>query len=531
MKKFFIFIAFICCNCKSSQDTIINPLPIEDISKDRIEVDLSKEYQTIHSFGASDCWYVKYIGQWQDVDKKNKIADLLFSQDTLQNGQPKGIGLSLWRFNIGAGSYEQGNNSNIYRDWNREECFLNANGEYDWNKQAGARWFLNAAKSRGVLYTLGFSNSPPVYMTKSGRAFQNSGKEFNLKPDKIVDFSKFLITVSKHFKFDYLSPFNEPQNGWLPGSDGKLTQEGSPALNKDIYIVTKELDNQSQLNGYTGKIVIGEAGLINFLYERNESNQGDQIKTFFDQTSTMSLNGHSSVDKTISYHSYWSTCDNSVLVNTRKRLFETAKSIKGLQLWQTEFGVLGDVCGTLNARPRNIGIDYGLYIAKVIHHDLCIANVTSWQSWLAVSPNNYSDALVYINGPDNNYQEIDNAKKDGIIVESKQLWATGNFSRFIRPNMKRVQINMILDNTNYDSQSVMLSAYKDEVAKTIVIVGVNMSDVPVNLPLSGIKIKNSSLKTYITNDKWNLNNTITNSSKVLIRPKSITTWVGSYISQ
>src|SRR3954465_15252558 len=77
-------------------------------SKTTIVVNLNNVKQTIHSFGASDCWTAKYIGKWTDVQKKNQIADLLFSTDTLQDGSPRGIGLSLWRFNIGGGSYEQG---------------------------------------------------------------------------------------------------------------------------------------------------------------------------------------------------------------------------------------------------------------------------------------------------------------------------------------------------------------------------------------------------------------------------------------
>src|SRR5690606_34486845 len=126
-----------------------------------VQVHLQEEQQTMHSFGASDCWTGKFIGQWADEQKKNHIADLLFSMDTLANGNPKGIGLSLWRFNIGSGSFEQGANSNIADEWRREECFLNADGTYDWNKQAGQQWFLQAAKQRGVKYTLGFSLTPP----------------------------------------------------------------------------------------------------------------------------------------------------------------------------------------------------------------------------------------------------------------------------------------------------------------------------------------------------------------------------------
>src|SRR5947208_3635084 len=68
-----------------------------------IRIDLGKTYQTIENFGASDAWSCQFTGNWPDHDR-NAMADWLFSMDTLANGNPKGIGLSLWRFNIGAGS-------------------------------------------------------------------------------------------------------------------------------------------------------------------------------------------------------------------------------------------------------------------------------------------------------------------------------------------------------------------------------------------------------------------------------------------
>lgn len=59
------------------------------------EVDLEHRYQTIDHFGASDCWTTRIPGKWSK-EKRERVADLLFSRE-------KGIGLSLWRFNLGAG--------------------------------------------------------------------------------------------------------------------------------------------------------------------------------------------------------------------------------------------------------------------------------------------------------------------------------------------------------------------------------------------------------------------------------------------
>jgi hypothetical protein len=130
-----------------------------------VSISLSQENQIIHSFGASDCWGIKFVGKNWPVQKREQIADLLFSKEMDVNGNPKGIGLSMWRINVGAGSYEQGTASKITSDWRREECFLDAAGNYDWSKQAGSRWFAQAAKARGVENMLLFSIAPPVQMS------------------------------------------------------------------------------------------------------------------------------------------------------------------------------------------------------------------------------------------------------------------------------------------------------------------------------------------------------------------------------
>lgn len=108
-------------------------------------IDPAKTYQTMHSFGASDAWRTQHVGlNWPD-EKKNRIADWLFSMEEDEDGNPRGIGLSMWRFNIGSGSYEQGDASGITNTWSRVECFLAPDGSYDFSKQAGQQWFLEAA--------------------------------------------------------------------------------------------------------------------------------------------------------------------------------------------------------------------------------------------------------------------------------------------------------------------------------------------------------------------------------------------------
>ncbi len=79
--------------------------------------------QHIQHFGASDAWSMQFLGLWPEKQQQ-KIADWLFSIENDAQGKPKGIGLSIWRFNLGAGSEEQGDSSQIQRG-TRTQCFLN----------------------------------------------------------------------------------------------------------------------------------------------------------------------------------------------------------------------------------------------------------------------------------------------------------------------------------------------------------------------------------------------------------------------
>ena len=47
------------------------------------------EYQTIDGFGASDAWRAQFVGKNWPAAKRNKIADLLFSQEDDEEGNPK----------------------------------------------------------------------------------------------------------------------------------------------------------------------------------------------------------------------------------------------------------------------------------------------------------------------------------------------------------------------------------------------------------------------------------------------------------
>ena len=102
-----------------------------------LKIDTQKRYQKMEYFTASDAWSTQYIGDYWEDKFKEKIARLLFSQQIDEFGNPEGIGLSLWRVNLGGGTLE-GDESQIDLPYRAARSFLAPNStSYDWNRCKG----------------------------------------------------------------------------------------------------------------------------------------------------------------------------------------------------------------------------------------------------------------------------------------------------------------------------------------------------------------------------------------------------------
>jgi O-glycosyl hydrolase len=505
-------------------------------------INLNNEKQTIHSFGASDCWGLKFVGKNWPLAKRNEIADLLFSKDFDANGNPKGIGLSLWRINVGGGSFEQGANSRINSEWRREECFQNANGTYDWTKQAGNRWFAQAAKTRGVENLLLFSVSPPVHMTRTGFAIGVANQQsnlLNLQSDKYDDFGDFLSEVAKNYTqsgvpINFISPLNEPQYNWEAPVGGNASQEGTAATNAECFQVITQLNNSIVAKGLTTKVAFGEAGSHNYVHGTNGGSggggKGNQMDYFWNPNSAGFLGNFPSVEKVMSAHSYFAQPTITDLISNRNAMANRYQAVNsGVRFWQTEYCILNNEDGT-QGPTRDLGINSALYIARVIHTDLAIGNAASWQWWLAVSPSDYKDGLVYIADPSGTMGELAATKNDGIILKSKMLWAMGNYSRFIRPGMIRVDVSLQnFTDPATAANGLMISSYKKPTTNELVTVVVNMGSTDRKIKLGGITFASPTLKTYTTSANDEMKFTNSNASNSLtIAARSIVTFTGIY---
>lgn len=74
--------------------------------------------------------------------------------------------------------------------------FWGPSGKWDWDADAGQVWVLLAARARGARVFEAFSNSPPFWMTVSGRASGNTLPFLgNLRPEREAQFVEYLVAV------------------------------------------------------------------------------------------------------------------------------------------------------------------------------------------------------------------------------------------------------------------------------------------------------------------------------------------------
>ncbi len=503
--KFALMVAGLLCLRSLSQ------VRQENVKVERDTIDLSVEFQTIEHFGASDCWTIEPIGKFWSEESKQQLADLLFSLD-------KGIGLSCWRFNIGAGHDET-----IRIPYRSVESFAVAEGTYDWNRCEGQRWFLKAAKARGVPYFLAFVNSPPRFLTKNGHSYcdPNVGTT-NLREGAEEAFAKYIANIVEHFHnnpneaervtFNFVSPVNEPQWDWNWWHEGSAGQEGNRASNDDIKRIVKALYAELKRRNLPTEIVIPESGDLPHMWSGREKYggfYGRYIREFCGDPEIAPL-----LNFRLSYHSYWSDAPHNA-VPLRKRLREELALFPGWRLWQTEYCIM--------EHKRDLTMNAALRVARIIQLDLTIVGVTAWHWWLAVSIWDYKDGLLFTD-----WQKP--GDKENIVVP-KLFWAFGNFSRFVRPGMRRIFLSR--DNeSNFDG--LLGSAFRDPKNGKVVLVYVNMSREPACLFLEWKGSKNArkvnALIPFVTSDAQEDNlrrcELVPASGPIEIPPRSVVTLVG-----
>lgn len=516
--------------------SIVVSLGAKAQTSSEIDINPSTTYQSIRSFGASDCWTADYVGRYFSDSEKEKAARWLFSSETDAKGNPLGIALSQWRVNLGAGSSTQGDNSNISDKTRRTDCFLSASGKtYDWTHAEGQQWFMKEAKSYGVPQFLLFSNAPLIYYTTNGLANNKDNKSSGsiLKIGCYDDFADYLAECTSHFtalgyNIAYLDPVNEPAFDWADG------QEGTPWANVEIARFVKQLDKSITAKNLSTQILIPEASAWDRLYQQCSDYNGrasNQIEAFWNKANTNTYIGDlQHLAPIAAAHSYWTYGTDADLVNVRTKVAE-ATSTYGLEAAQTEWSLLGDAPASSTGFPSSYDLagymDLALYMAKMIYADLVYANVSSWSYWTAMAQEQWSQKnrfyLLRLNATgDTGKESYGDIQKGGTVTDSKNLWVLGNYSRFVRPGYTRVAMTIPDTKLTGLMGTAFLSPKKD----TVVAVFVNYGSVRSNISFNIDGYKVLSTDTYTTDATHNLSHaTLAQGDKLSLAKKTVTTVV------
>lgn len=454
-------------------------------------IDDTAAYQTMNGFGASACWWSQYVGDWENRDE---ILSYLYDSE-------KGIGLNIYRYNLGAGSL---NDERILTQSRRTQCFINSDGEYDFTADAAAQKCLAAARKLAGdnMRVELFCNSAPVSLTKNGKAYGapitdwNAPLRTNLDEDNYKAFADYCYNCSDYFlgegyRVVGLSPINEPQYDWrasFGSGDYTARQEGCHYSDYEATELFKVM-----VNRFSGTDVDAKGCKIKMFESGESQGEGSIAQGYIDNvlSSEKDYKKNNKVLReyfdTICTHSYWSSAQ------TKQEMADyLARNYSTYDVACTEYcQMTGDentgVYELIQAEQngtKGLGIEYGVAMANVIMDDLTILNAKEWSWWTACSDGVYTDGLIYLNQDNHSQLEL-----------SKRLWCLGNYSRFIREGAVRVACSSGLD-------SVRACAFVNEDNSTV-IVYVNNTDKDESTALT----VDNSYAVYTTSDKSNLENT------------------------
>lgn len=500
-----------------------------------VKLNPSEKFQTIDNFTASDAWSGEFVGRYWSEAEKSRIAEWLFSRETDGAGNPRGIGLSMWRVNLGGGTLEQ-ENPDIMPYQRRAESYLTADGSgYDWNKCPGQRWFVSRAVELGCNNFLLFSNTPPVQFTLNGRGWAPTTDSANLRPECYTAFAGYLADVAAHYiengwKVSYISPINEPNVRW-----NSPRQEGSSWRIDQMYRVFSQLDSAlTAREGLEGvKIAVGESGDLKYFYSTSDYLQqgfgGSDlapaflVEHFWDAESPYYLGNFSHIPRMIVGHDYWSETTNRQMTDVRRRVREVCDEY-GIGFQQSEWCLLPSSIirikdGMTHDDYACGDIDVALLMGRLIHSDMTVAGAAAWGYWKAMEVNG-DHSLIAL------WPEDGDLHKGGRATANKLLWALGNYSFFIRPGYVRIAC----DGAD-DLNTLAVSAYMSPEGDRLVLVGVNSGfedcRISLNLP-SSLRRKVSAVKAYRTDSRTDLALVMSSSSlpsRMNFRMRSLTTIV------
>ncbi|MBN6112270.1 glycoside hydrolase [Xanthomonas bonasiae] len=383
--------------------------------------DLQSPRTRFEGFGTALAWFANVTGAYPDP-VRNRLADLLYGRD--------GLGWVIARYNIGGGNaadtppylrpgaaipgfWRQPAGASGKDWWRADDPAM-----WDWSADQGQRWWLDAIRARvpaDLRIFEAFSNSPPWFMTVSGRVSgAERGLDDNLRPGQDAAFATYLARVVEELQrrhgiaFRTLSPVNEPDTPyWFAGN----TQEGAhwsvPAQER----ILQASDRALRARGLQTRVAaMDETSALGFI--RNWSGYSEATKAVLGQ---------------LNVHSYDSTGQTGV---------RDIAAASGIRLWMSENDL----------SPPNVaeGVDDmrpALALAEHMVLDLKRLQPSAWVFWQAIET---SAAGKPGSGRHWGLIRMDlsaAAAAEHPFQVTRKYWAMANFSRYLRPGMRLLPVD------------------------------------------------------------------------------------------
>ncbi|RPJ04728.1 MAG: hypothetical protein EHM28_13485, partial [Spirochaetaceae bacterium] len=317
-----------------------------------IRIDAETTYQVIRGFGVSGAWWTIETEDWPE-ENKQYLARLFFDRES-------GIGLSMYRYNFGAGGTnpdalgvgtDSGNTAND--PWRTPVGLEIAPGIFNPARDKGGLWFLKAAQDAGVREIIGFVNSPPARFTRNRGVTGSTDGLSNIDPAMHHDFARYLVDLVRFmwengYRINWLSPFNEPDIEWNPAKGQEGCSYSAQEAAMLLATVRKEIVAADLPVELTPFELCGWDRAQEYL---------KAINAFPEITDSLSV---------FSIHRYESG------PSQRERVLPLfRKDFPKTELWMSEWTQL--------EQGRDAGMDSGLVLANMIHDDLASMNASSWQ--------------------------------------------------------------------------------------------------------------------------------------------------------
>ena len=163
-------------------------------------------------------------------------------------------------------------------------------------------------------------------------------------------------------------------------------------------------------------------------------------------------------------------------------------------------------------------------MSRVIHCDLAVAGVTSWSYWTAMSVERYSQQnrfeLIFTTPAGGQYSD-DTWDQNGTVQANANLWVLGNYSLFIRPGFKRIDLSV------NESKDFFGTAWISPEGDRVVVVCTNYdAKNGMNLNVDGLPGTPKAIHRYTTTASKNLQQDYFKvGDTVFAEPHSVTTVV------